>query len=56
MASRAWETAMRADFALAVAEILRDWKAGDVEADEAMSRVSYEYEDKIGELADKEQP
>ena len=50
MAHRAWETAMRADFALAIAEILRDWKAGDMESDEAMSRVSYEYADKIGEL------
>lgn len=50
MAHRAWETAMRADFALAVAEILRDWKAGDLNGDEAMSKVSYEYHDKIGEL------
>lgn len=50
MAHRAWETAMRADFALAVAEILRDWKAGDLDGNEAMSKVSYEYTDKIGEL------
>lgn len=50
MAHRAWETAMRADFALAVAEILRDFRAGEINAEEAMSRVSYEYADKIGEL------
>ena len=50
MAHRAWTTAMRADFALAVAEILREWKEGDISSDEAMSRVSYEYVDKIGEM------
>ena len=43
---------MRSDFALAVFEILKDWKASDLEAEEAMAKVSYEYVDKIGELTE----
>ena len=50
MANRAWSTAMRSDFALAVFEILKDWKAGDIDAEEAMAKVSYEYVEHIGEL------
>lgn len=50
MASRVWAEGCQDRFVRMVAAILRDWKAGEIDADEAMSEVSHEYADKIGEL------